>query len=275
MHPRLPVLKLQSTYPIVDAPFSLAQWGTPRPISIHRAWVTREPRVCSFVRSFIPRSLRLHSTKISSHSVPAPPPGHRKDPQPHARDLHHNWASAARRKTPGPRQGEPRGNGLSRKQEPGPGGWAGRPFPTAVRFLPLPASSVRHPGGAQSPGVSRWGRATARYPHATSGAAPRPRLSALGGRGGVKLLQGPARAGREGESPVEEARRGVQGRGGGGAAGHWAAALRAGGSRSRSEAGGRERTLLARARQGSGSALRVPRGSESSTVGGSESVTWV
>lgn len=61
---------------------------------------------------------------------------------------------------------------------------------------------------------------------------------------------------------MEEARRGVLGRGGGGAAGRWAAALRAGGSRSRSEAGGRERTLVARARQGSGSALRVPRVSE-------------
>ncbi|KAH0508094.1 RAS guanyl-releasing protein 2 [Microtus ochrogaster] len=90
----------------------------------------------------------------TSYIVLAPPPGHRKDPQPHARDLHQAWASAARRKTPGPGQGEPRGNGLSRKQEPGPGGWAGRPFPTAVRFLPLPASSVRHPGGAQSLGVS-------------------------------------------------------------------------------------------------------------------------
>lgn len=181
MLPRLPVLKLQSTYPIVDAPFSPAQWGVPRPISTSS--LGPQGAACSFVRSFIPRSLRLHWTKTSSHSVPAPPPGHRKDSQPHARDLHHNWASAARRKTPGPGQGEPRGNGLSRKQEPGPGGWAGRPFPTAVRFLPLPASSVRHPGGAQSPGVSRWGRDAARDPHATSGAAPRPRLNALGRQG--------------------------------------------------------------------------------------------
>jgi hypothetical protein len=163
----------------IDASFSLAQWGVPRPISRQRTWVPREPRV----RSFIPGFLRLHWTKTSSHSVPAPPPGHRKDPQPHARDLHHARASAARRKTPGPGQGEPRGNGLSRKQEPGPGGWAGRPFPTAVRFLPLPASSVRHPGGAQSPGVSRWGRAAARGPHTNSGAAPRPRLNSLGRQG--------------------------------------------------------------------------------------------
>lgn len=61
---------------------------------------------------------------------------------------------------------------------------------------------------------------------------------------------------------MEEARRGVQGRGGGGAAGRWAAARRPGGSRSRSEAGGRERTEVALAGQGSGSALRVPRVSE-------------
>lgn len=119
----------------------------------------------------------------TSYIVLAPPPDHRKDPQPHARDLHQAWASATRRKTPGPGQGEPRGNGLSRKQEPGPGGWAGRPFPTAVRFLPLPASSVRHPGGAQSLGVSWWGRAASRCPHAASGAAPRPQLRALGWQG--------------------------------------------------------------------------------------------
>lgn len=70
------------------------------------------------------------------------------------------------------------------------------------------------------------------------------------------------RAGREGESPVEKARRGAQGRGGGGAAGRWAVARKAGWSRSRSEAGGRERTEVARAGQGADSALRVPRVSE-------------
>lgn len=61
---------------------------------------------------------------------------------------------------------------------------------------------------------------------------------------------------------MEEARRGAQGRGGGGAAGRWAVARRAGWSRSRSEAGGRERTEVARAGLGAGSALRVPRVSE-------------
>lgn len=61
---------------------------------------------------------------------------------------------------------------------------------------------------------------------------------------------------------MEKARRGAQGRGGGGAAGRWAVARRAGWSRSRNEAGGRERTEVARAGQGAGSALRVPRVSE-------------
>lgn len=90
-----------------------------------------------------------------------------------------------------------------------------------------------------------------------------PPAAQLSGAAGEGLICCRARSARgEGESPVEEARRGLQGRGGGGAAGRWAATRRAGGSRSRSKAGGRECTEVARAGQGSGSALRVPRVSE-------------
>lgn len=174
---------------------------------------------------------------------------------PHAPDLHQAFAPRCPQEDARPRAGVAPWERFVSKTGTRAGGWAGRPFPTAVRFLPLPASSAQHQAGRGAQGHLGLGeRALGLVPRSTSRAArpplahprrsqwrsPPPLALASGrrGRGGVKLPQGLPRAGREG-APVGEAqpvvRSPAQGRGGEGAA-----EGRGCGERGRSAESGRE-----------------------------------
>jgi hypothetical protein len=262
--PRSPVPKLRRTHWLfAAAPFHVALWG---PSLSGVNWESLAPspdieldlQVAAF--SFL-ALLRLLSHPPGppprSHLVLAPPP----DPQirthrsrsPHAPDLHQAGASAARRKTPGPRSGCPVGTVCLENRNPGRGAGRGAPSPPQSASCPsrLPPSDTQ--AGRRARGRPGWGRgggfwmsspsSSFRSPTLGSpgGAAPRPRSWPPGrrGRGGVKLPQGPPRAGRGG-APLEEAQpavrspaQGREGRGGEGAAaargaGRWGAGPRRG-----------------------------------------------
>lgn len=140
---------------------------------------------------------------------------------------------ADRRKTPRPCAGVAPWERFFSKTGTRAGGWAGRPFPTAVRFLPLPASSAQHQAGRGAQGRLGWQeRALGLVPPSTSrGARPplahsrrsqwrSPPPAALAfprrGRGGVKLPQGPPLAGRVGARVGVGAARGAEPRAGAG-----------------------------------------------------------
>lgn len=178
-----PVPKLQSTYPVCRCPFPSGPGGCPSP----HLW-TSSLGLLGAACSFIPHPMRLHSTKNSSHFVLAPPPGHRKDPQPHARDLHQAGAVAARRKTPGPGRVNPVGTVCLENRNPGRGAGRGAPSPPQSASCPS-----RLPPCDTQAGRRAWGcRGGGGLPHQVPTppvAQPPARGHALwGGRGGVKRL---------------------------------------------------------------------------------------
>lgn len=122
-----------------------------------------------------------------SHLVLAPPPYLSAGSCcPYAPSLYHACAPRCPQEDAGPRAGVAPWERFVSKTGTRAGGWAGRPFPTAVRFLPLPASSAQHQAGRGAQGHLRWGERGApprpAQPNlgsptlgASSGAAPRPR----------------------------------------------------------------------------------------------------
>lgn len=145
-------------------------------------------------------------------------------------------------------------------RNPGRGAGRGAPSPPQSASCPSRLPPCDTQAGRRARGCRGGGGLQHEVPTPPVAQPPARGYALWGGRGGVKLLQGPTRAGREGESPVEEARRGAGRRGGEGAgrrgAGPWRGE-RAGAAAAARPAGG-----SARRWQGAGSVLRVPRVSE-------------